>query len=188
MNKLWLPSIVLSAALTLSGCQSSNSVADIELPTFGAPIQLADQADDYWLIYFGFTSCPDVCPTTMATLSSAMRMLPEDMADRVQVLLVSVDPERDELESVNSYVQYFNPSFMASVPEPDTLDQLVNNFGAFYRKVPLEDSAMGYTMDHSAALYLSNGKGDHLATLLEGYQPNKLAERLEKEIKKNDGA
>ncbi|WP_119393515.1 SCO family protein [Salinibius halmophilus] len=187
MKKIWLSSLALAAALALTGCQSS-SIAEVDLPTMGAPIQLADQEDGYWLIYFGFTSCPDVCPTTMATLSSAMRMLPQDMADKVQVLLVSVDTERDELAAVNDYVQYFNPAFMASVPETETLDQLVSHFGAFYRKVPLEDSAMGYTMDHSAALYLSNGEGDHLATLLEGYNPKALAERIEREITKQNGA
>jgi len=108
--------------------------------------------------FFGFTQCPDVCPTALAELSQVMQKLGPD-ADRVQVLLISVDPERDTPEILKQYVTTFDPRFLGLTGTPDQVKATAASFKAYYAKVPTE-GGKNYTMDHTAAFYLFDGKGE----------------------------
>lgn len=108
--------------------------------------------------FFGFTQCPDVCPTALAELSQLMQKLGPD-ADRVQVLLISVDPERDTPEILKQYVTTFDPRFVGLTGTPAQVKATAASFKAYYAKVPTEDGK-NYTMDHTAAFYLFDGKGE----------------------------
>jgi protein SCO1/2 len=112
-----------------------------------------DFLEGHWtLVFFGFTHCPDVCPTTLTVLKQvrkSLETLPE--AQRPRVLLVSVDPERDTPDRLRDYVQFFDPSFMGATGTTAAIEQAAAAFAVPYAKVPLPDG--GYTMDHGAGLF-----------------------------------
>ncbi len=112
---------------------------------------LADFRGKYHLLFFGFASCPDICPMTLVTASQMYRQLAPEAQQNLQVTLISVDPDRDTPEMLHRYVRNFHPDFNALTgPEP-SLQELADQAGIAYIKVPLEN---GYTIDHSAALVL----------------------------------
>ncbi|MFZ9993967.1 MAG: SCO family protein [Steroidobacteraceae bacterium] len=104
------------------------------------------------LVFFGFASCPDVCPTTLFRLREVRDAL-GDQAGGLQVILVTVDPERDTPERLQAYVENFDPSFLGLRPEPENLERIVEEFRAIAIKVP-DATGESYTIDHSATLYI----------------------------------
>lgn len=132
----------------------------------GAPFRMTDQqgreVTDAILktkptvVFFGFTYCPEVCPTTLARLTGWMKELGPD-ADRLNILFVSVDPERDTPEQLKAYLSSFDPRIHGLTGTPQMLASMTKGYRAYYKKVELPGG--GYTMDHSAMLYLFDGKG-----------------------------
>ncbi|AHV94687.1 SCO family protein [Bordetella holmesii] len=139
----------------ITGTQLGKSIALTDMN--GQPRTLKDFAGKVTVVFFGFTQCPDVCPTSLAEMAQVMQLLGPD-ADRVQVLLVTVDPQRDTPEILREYVTSFDKRFLALTGSPDELRQAAAAFKAYYAKVPTKDG--GYTMDHTAAFYLIDGKGE----------------------------
>ena len=130
----------------------------LELVDFnGKTRHLSDFSGKVVVVFFGFTQCPDVCPTSLAELSDVMQKLGPD-ADRVQVLLITVDPERDTPEILRQYVTAFDPRFLGLTGTADQIKKAAASFKAYYAKSPTKDG--GYTMDHTAAFYLLDGKGE----------------------------
>ncbi len=125
-------------------------------------------------IFFGYTHCPDVCPTTLADMSLALEKLGKD-AERVQVLFVTVDPERDNQELLGQYAPAFNPTFLALYGDIQATEQVAKAFHVKYEKQP---TSSGYNVDHSAGTFLIDPKGR--VRLLAPYgQPSKrLAEDI----------
>ncbi len=109
------------------------------------------------LVFFGFTQCPDICPTALSEVNEAMRLLGSQAKD-VQVLMVTVDPERDSPVVLSNYMAAFNPDFKGLVGSPEQLKKTASSFKAFYAKSPLPNG--NYSMDHSTSFYLldQNGK------------------------------
>lgn len=114
---------------------------------------LEDFRDRVTVVFFGFAGCPDVCPTTLLRLRETRRSMGVD-GERVQVVLVSVDPERDSADRLRSYVRTFDPSFVALRPEPAELAKVLKAFHAIAVKVPVAGTAADYSIDHSAVLYV----------------------------------
>ena len=124
----------------------------------GQPRTLKDFAGKIVVVFFGYTQCPDVCPTTMAELVEIRKALGADGA-RVQALFVTVDPERDTPEVLKAYMTNFDPSFLALRPSsPEQLAALAKDFKAYYKKVEGR-TPTSYTMDHSAGSYVFDTKG-----------------------------
>jgi protein SCO1/2 len=134
----------------------------------GKPRRLADFRGKAVVVFFGYTQCPDVCPTTLAALADAMKRLGSD-ADRVQVLFITVDPDRDTPALLAQYVPAFDPRFLGLHGDADATARTAKEFKILYQKVP-GSTAGNYTMDHSAGtyiydpqgrlrLYVSNGQG-----------------------------
>ena len=109
-------------------------------------------------LFFGYTSCPDVCPTTMAELSQALEELGEQ-ADQVQVVFVTVDPQRDTPERVQEYVNHFNPDFIGLSGSESELAKVWNSYGVF-REVVDGTSAAGYLVNHTARVTLIDQQGN----------------------------
>jgi len=118
----------------------------------GEAVTLAAWPGRHRLVFFGFTHCPDVCPLALGEVSIALDALGDD-ARRVQPLFVTVDPERDTPEALKAFVAAFDPRIAALTGSEEEVAAIARTFRAYYRKVPVE-GAMGYTMDHSAFLYL----------------------------------
>jgi protein SCO1/2 len=125
----------------------------------GASFRLSEMRGYAVLLFFGYTSCPDVCPTTMAELKQALEKLGEADAKQVQVLFVTVDPERDSPERVQEYVDRFNPAFIGlSGTEPE-LAEVWNDYGVF-RETVEGTSAAGYLVNHTARVTLIDQEGN----------------------------
>ncbi|MCL4814018.1 MAG: SCO family protein [Vicinamibacteraceae bacterium] len=123
----------------------------------GAPFRLADARGKVVLLFFGYASCPDVCPTTLATVSSAMKQL-GDRSSEVLTVFVSVDPERDTPEVLREYIDHFRIPAVAVTGSTEDLDRIVSQYKAYYEKVE-SDSAMGYLIDHTAIVYVIDREG-----------------------------
>jgi protein SCO1 len=132
----------------------------------GGPFTLVDQhgkvvtEKDFlgkpFLVFFGFTHCPEVCPTTLLDLTQRLQALGSD-ADKLNVLFITVDPERDTPEQLNLYLSSFDPRITGLSGTPEQVDTAAKAYKAYYRKVPTEDG--GYTMDHLATVYMMNAQG-----------------------------
>ncbi len=109
------------------------------------------------VVFFGYTQCPDVCPTSMAELAEIKKMLGPD-GDRLQGLFVSLDPERDTQDVLKAYMGNFDPTFLALRPDLDKLPQLTKDFKIFYKKVDGKTPG-SYTLDHSAGSYIFDPQG-----------------------------
>ncbi|RZI63507.1 MAG: SCO family protein, partial [Variovorax sp.] len=106
---------------------------------------------------FGFAQCPDVCPTTMSEMAQVKQQLGKD-ADKLQVLFVTVDPERDTPEVMKAYMGAFDPTFVALIPTPEQLAAMAKDYKAYYKKVEGK-TPTSYSMDHSAASYIYDTQG-----------------------------
>ncbi len=140
----------------------------------GKPRTLADFRGKLVVLFFGYIHCPDVCPTTMADLAQAMRMLGKD-ADRVQVLFVTVDPERDTGELLAQYIPAFNPAFLGLSGDAQATAQAAKSFDVVYRKQP---TSSGYNVDHSAGTFLIDTHGKVRLLAPYGQRAEWLAEDL----------
>jgi protein SCO1 len=117
--------------------------------TTGGPLSLSDLRGKYVLLYFGYTFCPDVCPTTLNELAVMMDTLDPDKAKDVQVVMVTVDPERDTVEHLAEYLKYFDPSFVGLTGTLDEIQTVASEHGVFFEKrTGTEDS--GYLVDHTS--------------------------------------
>lgn len=124
----------------------------------GNPLTLADWRGRWTLVFFGFTNCPDVCPTTLATLKQAwVELGRRGLADRIRVDFVSVDPQRDTSETLMKYVGYFSPDFVAATGSDEELGKLTRSLGLVYARTPNESG--DYSVDHSAAVIIVDPQG-----------------------------
>ena len=113
-----------------------------------------------WTLLFpGFTFCPDICPTTLATLNRLYSALDEDERRNLQVVFLTIDPERDTPQQLDAYVSYFNPEFLGLTGTPAQILNLATQLSVVYSKVPLEGD--DYTMDHSSNVVIINPRGDY---------------------------
>ena len=123
----------------------------------GRQRSLQDFAGKVVVVFFGFTQCPDVCPTSMAELAQVKKLLGADAA-RLQAIFITVDPERDTPELLKAYMANFDPEFLALRPTPEQLAAVAKDFKVYYKKVDGKTPG-SYTMDHSAGLYMFDTKG-----------------------------
>jgi protein SCO1 len=123
----------------------------------GKPRTLADFKGKVTLVFFGYTQCPDVCPTTLAELAAVKRELGPD-GERVQGVFVSVDPQRDTAEILKAYMASFDPGFVALRGTPEETQAAARNFKVFYAKVPGRTEG-SYTVDHTAGTYVFDAQG-----------------------------
>jgi protein SCO1/2 len=131
---------------------------DFALPDHNGKLRtLADFKGKAVLVFFGYTQCPDVCPTTMAEMAGVMKELGPD-ADKLQVLFVTVDPERDTPELLSKYVPAFDPRFIGLSGDKAATEKTAKEFKIFYQKVPGK-TAGSYTMDHTAGSYVFDPQG-----------------------------
>ncbi|MBL0719209.1 SCO family protein [Piscinibacter sp. Jin2] len=119
---------------------------------------LADYAGKLVVVFFGYTQCPDVCPTTMAELAQVKKQLGAE-GDKLQAIFVTVDPERDSAELLKAYMASFDPAFVALRGTLDETKAVAQGFKVFYQKVPNKDGNEGYTLDHTAGAYVFDMQG-----------------------------
>ena len=150
----------LSEPVTYHGTHISPPMpaADFALESAEGPVTRADLAGKVVPIFFGYTSCPDVCPTTMLRLASALEQLDETARERVQVVFVSVDPERDSPERASAYAEAVSPGFIGLSGTAEQIADVAAQYGIYYAKAEGSD-ATGYLVDHSATVTVLNRNG-----------------------------
>lgn len=162
VNKLVTPRVMSAEELRLNGAivfDTPRRFDDFTLRNQkGEPFTREDFVGQWSLVFFGFTHCPDICPTTMAELDRLMGKLPADIAEDTQVVLVSLDPARDTPEVLAEYVGYFDPAFTGVTGDFLTLRRFANQVNVAFNKVTIGDD---YTVDHSGNIVLINPRGDY---------------------------
>lgn len=132
---------------------------EFTLQSESGPVSLSDFRGKVVALYFGYMSCPDICPTSLWNLSEAIKMLRPEQAERVQGIFISLDPDRDSLEALEIFVKGFHDSFIAVTGSRENLDQVARQYNVVYQKVALNDSTLGYVINHSSVIYLVDDKG-----------------------------
>jgi protein SCO1/2 len=154
---------------------------------FGAPFTLVDQKGapiteaafrgQPSVVFFGFTHCPEVCPTTLFELSGWLKTLGDD-GKTLHAYFVSVDPERDTPPVMNAYVSNFSDRITGITGDPDKVHAMAKSFGIYWKKVDTGDG--DYTMDHTASVLLLNSKGDFAGTIAYGESASAAVEKLKR--------
>ncbi len=141
---------------------------------------LSDLKGKVVLMFFGYTHCPDVCPTALQTLSKTMELLSEEERSRVQVVFVSVDPERDTPEIAQKYAEYFYPTFMGLTGTPEEIRKVAKDYMVYYEKVKGQSEGE-YLVDHTAFIYLITPDGTlKLIYTSTRQKPELIAEDIKK--------
>jgi len=192
MKKL-LSALVLGAAVLAAGCDKLPAKA----PSFnntditgldyakgfsltdhtGKPRTLQDYRGKLVVLFFGYTQCPDVCPTTMAKMATVMKDLGPASKD-VQVLFVTLDPERDTQELLAAYVPAFHPSFIGLYGDKAATDRTAKEFKLFYTKRPSGDDPKNYTVDHMTGSYVFDREGRVRLLVRHESEPGAIAADL----------
>lgn len=133
---------------------------DFVLHSSQGPFSLKDLRGKVVLLYFGYTKCPDVCPTSLAFITQALNALNDDQLKHVQGVFISVDPKRDTMESLDEYMDYFHPNLIGVTGSDQEVAHVARLYGAQYYEVDLKDSAFGYAVNHSSVTYLITQEGD----------------------------
>lgn len=174
---LWVGGVAIAAVLALGlvfvvaggkepAPSSIGMPADVRLvDQHGQPFTAADLKGKPTAVFFGFTYCPEICPTTLADIGRWMEGLGKD-ADKLNVVFVTVDPERDTQKQMALYLSSFDPRIRGVTGSPDQIAKMAKGFRVYYRKVPMEGGE--YTMDHSSAVYLMDAEGRFVEPI--GYQ------------------
>jgi len=182
-------SLLIALAAAASGCMESKpqfKAVDLTGADYARDFRLTDQngqvrtLQDFRgkavVVFFGFTQCPDVCPTTLTEIAQAKKLLGPD-GDKVQGVFITVDPERDTPEILKAYMANFDPGFVALRGTPEQTAAVAKDFKVYYKKV--EGKTPGsYTMDHSAASYVYDPEGRLRLYTRYGSGPQALADDL----------
>ena len=171
------------------GGQKSETEQAGGTPTIGGPFTLIDQAGktvtdknfrgQYLMIYFGYTYCPDVCPTSLTNMSDALDLLGEKAA-KVTPVLITIDPARDTPEHLREYVTYFHPRLHALTGSPEQIAAVAKAYRVYYSKVKQEDAAEDdYLMDHSSVTYVIGPDGMFRFHFAHGTDAETMASRLQ---------
>ncbi len=146
----------------------------------GGEVKSQDLLGKPYAIFFGFTHCPEVCPTTLYEMSNLLGKLGEDAQD-FRVFFVTVDPERDTVANLRDYISNFDPRIDALVPTMEQLPKVAASFRIYYAKVPTSDG--GYTMDHTASVFLMGADGKFADTIAYGEAAELREAKLRKLLK-----
>ncbi|KFC72048.1 SCO family protein [Massilia sp. LC238] len=192
MKKL-LTALMLSAAVLAAGCDKLSNKTPAFVNTditgldyakgfsltdhTGKPRTLQDFRGKLVVVFFGYTQCPDVCPTTMAKMATVMKELGPASKD-VQVLFITLDPERDTQELLNAYVPAFHPSFIGLRGDAEATARTAKEFKVFYAKTPSGDDPKNYTVDHMTGSYVFDREGRVRLLVRHEAEPGAIASDL----------
>lgn len=140
---------------------------DFELEDVNGPVKLSDFEGQYVVVYFGYTFCPDFCPMTLTQMQSVLAALGEQ-ADQVQVVMITVDPERDTAQRLDEYVTYFDPRFRGLSGTSAQIDAAAAPFGVFYEKGTVAEDENYYLVNHSTRSFLIGPEGDAILSWAHG--------------------
>ena len=169
----------------MPGSNPHSTGGDFSMQAQSGPVSLKDFRGKVVLIYFGYTMCPDICPTNLAMMSNAFMQLEEtpegkQILANVQGIFISVDPQRDTLKRLAEYVGYFHPSLIGLTSTPEAIKEVADRYGAAYQKVIQDDSATNYVVDHSSETYVVDPQGKLVERLPHAAPPEQILAAIRK--------
>ena len=157
---------------------------DFTLQSAGGPVALQDLRGKLVLVYFGYTYCPDICPTALAATAEGLKLLtPEELA-RVAVIFISVDPERDTPARLKEYAEFFHPAIVGVTGTPDELAGIARRYGVFYARQPVATAGGGYVVDHTSDTYVVVTDGKLVGKIAHAAPPEQVAAEIRKRLTK----
>lgn len=185
IKKLILIAIPLIVAVAFSAFyyyKESKEVAkyDFVLQSSKGEVKLKDFRGKKTLVYFGYGLCPDICPTTLYAMAEALGNLTPMELEGVRAVFVSVDPARDKPEMLATFAGYFHKNIIGTTADEKYIEALAKNYGVSYKKVPQPDSAIGYSVAHSADIYVVDENGKLEKTLPFGVSPEEIVKAIAK--------
>ncbi|MDR2838894.1 MAG: SCO family protein [Azonexus sp.] len=153
---------------------------DFTLHAAAGPVNLADYRGKAVLLFFGYTWCPDICPTTLSTVAAALNQLSAAERARVAAIFVSVDPERDTPARLQEYTAFFDPAIVGVTGSAAEVAAVARRYGVFYAAQKAAAAGDGYVVDHTADTYLIGPDGRLSGTLPHGVAPEQMADGMRK--------
>ena len=155
---------------------------DFTLQSPGGPVSLADQRGKVVVLYFGYTFCPDVCPTSLSALAQALSALTPDELARVRSFFISVDPERDTVDVLKAYAPFFHPDIVGISGSSEQVAQVARLYGARYMKQKPDENGL-YSVDHSSFIYVIAPDGKLATSLPHGTLPTQIVDMIRAQLK-----
>lgn len=155
------------------------SGGDFQLTSSEGKKSLSDYQGKLVLIYFGYTFCPDICPTNLGNLSMAYQGLTQAEKDHLQILFISVDPARDTPERLQQYANYFEANIIGLTGKPKTIAEISKRYGVVYAKVDTPDNGTNYAVDHSAFTYVVDQSGQLQTQLPHATSPEQFIKTIQ---------
>ena len=153
---------------------------DFTLQSASGPVSLKDYRGKLVLLYFGYTYCPDVCPTSLAaTAEGIKRLTPEELA-RVAMIFVSVDPKRDTPARLKEYAEFFHPSIVGATASAETVAEVARRYGVFYAEQKVETAGGGYVVDHSSDTFIIGPDGTVVGKIAHATPPDQVVVAIRK--------
>ncbi|MFZ2973933.1 MAG: SCO family protein [Ferribacterium limneticum] len=153
---------------------------DFTLQSASGPVALKDYRGKLVLVYFGYTYCPDICPTSLAATAEGLKQLtPEELA-KVAMIFVSVDPKRDTPERLKEYVEFFHPAIVGVTGTPENIAEIAKRYGVFYAEQKIETAGGGYVVDHSADTFIVGPDGQLVAKMVHATPPDQVVVAIRK--------
>ncbi|MDB5983195.1 MAG: SCO1/SenC family protein [Pseudomonas sp.] len=171
------PTAMIDAGIIL--LPTSRSIPDLQMTDQnGQRVSISDLKGKWTMLFFGYTFCPDICPTTLAELRQIKSELPKDVLSKMQVVLVSVDPNRDTPQQLKQYLGYFDPDFRGLTGSVEDIQKLANAVSIPF--IPADTSKPNYTVDHSGNLALLGPDGTQRGFIRSPLNDKKMVEQLPK--------
>ena len=155
---------------------------DFTLESANGPVSLKDYRGKLVLVYFGYTFCPDICPTSLAATAEGLKLLTPEEAARVAMIFISVDPERDTPARLKEYVEFFHPNMVGVTGKPEDLAEIAKRYGVFYAKQKVATAGNGYVVDHSVDTYVVAPDGQLVGKIAHATPPNEVAAEIRKRL------
>lgn len=155
---------------------------DFTLQSASGPVSLKDYQGKVVLVYFGYTYCPDICPTSLVSTAAGLNLLkPEELA-KVAMLFISVDPERDTPARLKEYAEFFHPAIVGVTGTPENLAEIAKRYGVFYAKQKVATAGDGYVVDHSADTYVVGRDGKLVSKIAHAAPPVDVVAEIRKHL------
>ena len=155
---------------------------DFTLESASGPVSLKDYRGKLVLVYFGYTFCPDICPTSLASTAEGLKQLKPEEAARVAMVFISVDPERDTPTRLKEYAEFFHPSLVGVTGTPENLAEIAKRYGVFYARQKVETAGGGYVVDHSADTYVVGPNGQLVGKIAHATPPDRVVAEIRKHL------
>ncbi len=153
---------------------------DFSLQSAGGPVALQDFRGKLVLVYFGYTYCPDICPTSLAATAGGLNLLsPEELA-KVAMIFISVDPKRDTPGRLKEYAEFFHPAIVGATGTPENIAEIARRYGVFYAEQKVETAGGGYVVDHSSDTFVVAPDGRLVAKIAHETPPDQVVVAIRK--------